>query len=325
MPNTGLVEHATNLSFYLTKSFFNFVRIRINLAGHLQQMAKMPSPGFIGGHSQKIEHILDDFKAKSVQQDLPLIAAPPHQPFSSFLHSSNTNIMVVRLHQDASEEAALFGSHNFGWIVGSIILQAIKYDMDTSSGSNVDLWRRPPRHQNAFLPSTPFRKSVLVSQPRCAPTSPNTRAGCSATFALPLDSDWSARRFAFARPVTFDHWTIFEECLRLMAELPSLHHQPNRSICLTGENGEIQSGQTTRSPHPHGRDPQGSPQSVSSREASAPGFTRWQWREVAHYQPQAGCPCHVQMDIAVGFTLRRFSESSAITRKAGFPHRRPTR
>src|SRR5947207_12362593 len=110
-PTNGLAEHATNLSLYLAEPFFNFVRVGINLAGHFQQMTKMLSSGFVSGHSQKIEHIFHDFKSKSVQRNQPVIAAPPRQPFGSLLHSSNANIMVVRLHQYTSQEGALFSSH----------------------------------------------------------------------------------------------------------------------------------------------------------------------------------------------------------------------
>jgi hypothetical protein len=49
-------------------------------------------------------------------------------------------------------------------------------------------------------------------------------------------------------------------------------------------------------------------QGQSSSEASAPGVTRWRWREVAHYELEAGHTRSLQTSVAVDFTLRQFSE-----------------
>jgi len=102
----------------------------------------------------------------------------------------------------------------------------------------------PPRHQNGFT----MRSGVLVSRPRCAPTSPNSRAGSLPPLALPLDSGWSALQLfmhSHARAIALEHRTNFtainSRCLAVRACRIIDHHPspPRHQNAFTIRSGVL--------------------------------------------------------------------------------------
>src|SRR5207249_9971777 len=76
------------------------------------------------------------------------------------------------------------------------------------------------------------------------------------------------------------------------------------------EKVDIQRSETAGGAKPHGRHPQGPPQSTGGGGASAAGFAGRHRCAVAHYQFQAGPPCPFQAGIAWAFPSNNFPKSS---------------
>src|SRR6266545_3206604 len=91
---------------------------------------------------------------------------------------------------------------------------------------------------------------------------------------------------------------------------PNLPPLPKCCMNRCCEKVVFQRSETAGGAKPHGRRPQGSPQSTGGGGASAAGFTGRLWREMAHYQFKERRPCPVETDIAWAFPSSSFRKSS---------------
>ena len=108
--------------------------------------------------------------------------------------------------------------------------------------------------------------------------------------------------------------TVFPFRFRRHRFRPSLLRILGRGRFSFGENIVFQGNEAARSGKPDGGSAQGSAQSAGHRQASASGLTGGRRCEMAHHQFQAGCPRHVQMEIALVFYLTRSSTDHFIGR-----------